>query len=125
MVLSDGANTDATLVQSTCDYTKIHNRVFLNGRLEASSLGSLSGAIKITGLPVAASSSAGIAGGITCVAASNLNVTAGTCITGEIESASTEIVLIAWNSTGGASQMTAAQLSADGDLVFIGSYKTA
>jgi len=124
MVLSDGTNTDATLVQSTCDYTKIHNRVFLNGRLEASSLGSLSGAIKITGLPFTAAA-VGAPGGITCVSASNLNVTAGTAIAGLIEGSATEILLQAWNSTGGASTMTAAQLSADGDISFIGSYRTA
>lgn len=53
-VLSDGTN-NATMQNTAACYTKIGNRVFISGKLSVLSLGSVSGAVRVTGLPYTSS----------------------------------------------------------------------
>ena len=47
-VLSDGTNTNVTYTRQVGTYTKIGNKVHVQGRIAISSLGSLSGPLRIT-----------------------------------------------------------------------------
>jgi len=124
-VISDGTN-DATTDAQEGDYTKIGNKVFISGKIAISSLGSVSGAIRITGLPFPSSGTTqGCAGGITVVNSSGLAITAGHSVTGTVGNAISYIILNLWDATTGTTAMQGSELSADGRLDFFGHYQAA
>lgn len=124
-VISDGTNNATTDAQEG-DYTKIGNRVFFSGKIAISSLGSVSGDIRVTGLPFASSGTTqGNAGGCTVTYATGLNVTAGYNVTGQIGNAVSYILLYLWDNAAGPTAMQGTELSADGRLDFTGSYQVA
>lgn len=124
-VISDGTNNATTNAQEG-DYTKIGNRVFFSGKILISSLGSVSGDIRVTGLPFTSSGTTqGNAGGCTITFATGLNITAGYNITGQIGNAIDYILLYLWDNTAGPTAMQGTELSADGRIDFTGSYQVA
>jgi len=120
--LSDGTNTDATLTTATGRAVQIGNLVFIMCHIVTSSIGSLSGTIRVTGLPVTSVSSTGqwaIVGG----QGLGLAITGNSSAIGMIGASTTEMLLHLWDSTGGTSGMTAAEWSSNGQLTFSGFYE--
>jgi hypothetical protein len=120
-VLSDGTN-NATMNGATEGfYTKIGNVVTLVSYTATTSLGSVSGVIRITGVPFAhvGSTSAGSVG-----YAANLNITANQACTVQIN-ATTFILVNIWSAADGTAQMTGTQWSSDGAMAFQLTLRTA
>lgn len=116
-VITDGTN-DATMTNTTCRYTRIGRQVFLNGRITTSSLGSVSGAIQIKGLPFTSGAYSSGSFGY----GSNFAITAGQSVGGYTIGSGTVIYLSVWTATTGITAMTGAQWTATGDLVLGFSY---
>lgn len=120
-VLSDGTNNATMDVGTVGRYTKIGNRVFVYCRIDTSSLGSVSGSLRVTGLPFTAASGGGrypLSPG----QAQGLNLTAGTCLSGSIDAASTYFNIFVWDAVAGATLLQDTEWSADGDCTFSGHY---
>jgi hypothetical protein len=122
-VLSDGTN-DATHSVQYGVYTKIGRQVSIIGRVRTTSLGSVSGDLRITGLPFTVSSDTHHYGSICCGWGNGLGITTGTSITGIAETGSTYISLRNWDVATGVSQLQDTEWTADGDLIFSGIYYT-
>jgi hypothetical protein len=120
-VVSDGTN-DATMNVSTSgSYTKIGNTVFFRARARVSSLGSVSGAVRITGLPFTiANDNSNYSGG--SIVGDGLNITAGQSLMYLTIIGANYLSLYLTDATTGISALDAAELSATGDLYFSGQY---
>jgi hypothetical protein len=120
-VVSDGTN-DATMNVSTSgSYTKIGNTVFFRARARVSSLGSVSGAVRITGLPFTiANDNSNYSGG--SIVGDGLNITAGQSLMYLTILGANYLSLYLTDVTTGISALDAAELSATGDLYFSGQY---
>ena len=122
-VVTDGTNP-MTMNETTGYYTKVGNLVTVSGIFVTTSLGSASGAIRITGLPFtvanndAAYSSGGAYGG-------GLAITAGHSVSYYTTINSTYIELWVWDATGGVTSMQASEWSADGSIILGFSYRAA
>lgn len=120
--LEDGSSNAVSLVSTTGAYVKIGQLVFVSITIDASSLGSASGAIRLTGLPFAALISYDYS--LSSANAANLNITAGYTCVADVVGDSTTANLYIWDAATGTTQMTAAELSADGDLALSGCYRS-
>jgi len=124
-LLSDGTNTNASYATQVGTYTKIGNSVHVQGRLTTTALGSVSGDVQIAGLPfnsanvsnAYATASFGYAGG--------LNISAGVAVTGTIQANVPRIAMRTWDAATGTTNMTQAEWSADGDIIFSAEYTAA
>ena len=65
-----------------------------------------------------------MSGGISVGRALGLAITAGESVAGQVRDNDTEIALVVWDATTGATEMQASELSADGELGFFGEYLT-
>jgi len=117
--LTDGTN-NATMGSFTCNYVKIGKQVTVSGNISTTSLGSVTGSIRIAGLPFAVS---GFAGGVVGNA-SGFSITAGQTVTLLANNTGTDIYPRVWNSTSGSTGMTAAQWGATGNIAFTMTYTT-
>lgn len=120
-VLSDGTN-NATSSVAVGLYTKIGRQVTITGRLVTSSLGSVSGSIRITGLPFTSNSTTNSEASVSVGYGAALNITAGYNVTGQIASNVTFIALYLWDAATGATAMQGTEWSADGELRFSATY---
>lgn len=119
--ISDGTN-NATMSASTCRYTRIGRQVFIGGYIASTSLGSVSGSIRITGLPfTCANALAAYAGGMATYA-TGLNITAGQSISVVPEINTTYCGLYVWSQATGTSVMQSTEWSADGSIMFSAMY---
>jgi hypothetical protein len=121
-VLSDGTNNATMSANSAGSYTKIGRLIVLNASVETTSLGSVTGAIRITGLPYSNLTgtpfyASGVAG-----YGELLNITAGQSVGLAINSGNAHINLNLWDAAGGISPMQASEWSADGVITFSISY---
>lgn len=121
-VLSDGTN-NATMSSSynTASYIKVGKVVTIQGRIATTSLGSVSGAIRLTGLPftVASGSRHG------AIAVSEFDggaFTAGHSVAATCIKDSTSIYLKLFDATTGTTPMQHSEWTADGAIIFGGSY---
>jgi hypothetical protein len=116
-VISDGTN-NATMTPTYNEgkYVKVGKMVHLSAYVLTDSLGSVTGNIRITGLPFTNSSGFGFLVGGIAGAGGNLNLTAGQNVTLTISTASNYIILNVWDATTGTNPMTASQWSADGQM---------
>lgn len=107
-------------------YTKIGNRVFFQGLLQITSLGTLttSDAALLAGFPFAANSSANKEGGFHVFSGAGLAITANSHITGIMSVGQTRAVLREWNQTSGDSSLLLSELTASGIIQFEGQYIT-
>jgi hypothetical protein len=123
-VLSDGVN-NATMSGSTQGrYTKIGNTVFYRARVRLTSLGSVSGSVRVTGLPFTVPNlEANYGGGNTIALGSGLNIISGQSVSQIPVNTSTYINLYLWDSTGGSTTLQAAEMSATSDIYFSGQYE--
>jgi hypothetical protein len=120
-VLSDGTN-NATMSAQTCRYVRIGRHITVNGFVSITSRGSMSGSLRITGLPfTCANANAAYAGGAVTYA-SNLNIVAGQSVTVLPELNTTYMALYVWAGTAGTSQMQNTQWTDTGGIMFSATY---
>lgn len=119
-VLSDGTN-DATTATAYGNYTRIGNMVWINMRISTSSLGSVSGGLRVTGLPFTPVGGS-VDSQISCGEATGLAITAGHSLTGYVEVGAWMIIGV-WDSTAGTTQLDATEWSANGNAYFSGVYE--
>lgn len=120
-VLSDGTN-NATMEASTeGKYTRIGRVVYLNFTVYTSSLGSVTGDIRVTGLPFTANASTGPAA-VYSSANQFLAITAGQYVSGRILGNSTYVELWLTDAAAGMTKMQGSEWSADGYANFAGFY---
>lgn len=115
--LTDGTN-NATMAATGGRYTKIGRAVFVCGNVSTSSLGSVSGDIKIGGLPFAIATFAG--GSVTY--ATNFNITAGYSVVLLANNSGTELFPFVWDSTAGTTWMQATEWTNTGNISFSAMY---
>jgi len=103
-------------------YVKIGSQVFITGRLLLTSIGSLTTSQdgKLTGLPFTINSSYYSA--LSCGNGTGLAITAGNAGTVLLQGTLTYGNINKWSATTGTSSMTVGEVSADGGLIFQGSY---
>jgi len=106
-------------------YTKIGNRVLYQGYMDVDDIGSLSGGAFIVGLPFTSQNSSNNGAVVTVGKGVDLSLgTAGHNVTGEIPTNTAYISLQLWDVTGGTTDLTCAQYSNGGRLLFAGTYQT-
>jgi len=120
-VISDGTN-NATMTSTMCIYTKIGRTVFISGQLKTSSLGSVSGVVRITGLPFAAGSGDLYNSAICVGYASGLAISGDTSITATVAEGQTYCNLRYWDSVSGTTNLIESEWTADGAIIFSGHY---
>ena len=118
-VLSDGTN-NATMVANTQSYTKIGRSVTVSGYMQTSSLGSVSGNLRITGLPYATAFHGSGAVGLGL----NLNLVAGQVVSMFVDPGVSYIVPTLWDAATGTTTMQASEWSSDGFIAFTFTYVT-
>jgi len=123
-VLSDGTN-NATMTASrtTGSYTKIGNFVTVCGYISTDSLGSVSGNVRITGLPFQSASGNANYSGAALGYGENLNITANQVVSAYVPINSSYFLLMLWDLASGTSQMQATEWSNDGAIIFNISYR--
>jgi len=119
--ISDGTN-NATQNRSTCRYTKVGRQVTVAGFISATSLGSVTGDIRIANLPftVGASDESYSAGAVSY--AGNLSITAGQSVTVTAWAGNTYLNLQLWDSANGTTGMQASEFTASGAIMFSCTY---
>ena len=119
--LTDGSN-NATAQSGGWDtgyYRKIGGLAYVTAYIRISSLGSVSGDAKVTGLPFTSMSgnTIGTASGFAWGRMTNANITAGNVMGYQVGAGVSEAQLRLWDDTGGTTAMQASELS--GDVIFI------
>jgi hypothetical protein len=126
-VISDGTNNATMTAISGARYTKIGNVVNFWCYLATTSLGSVSGALRITGLPFTVNEP--LTGGVNlfggfCITASNLNIAAGYNLSVQAQRSDIYLRISLFDVATGSTALDALEWSADGEAVFCGSYTT-
>ena len=123
-VISDGTN-NATMHGSIGGrYTKVGNKVTVTAYILVTSLGSVSGAIRVTGLPFAVADNNRNYSAFAVSSGEGLNITAGHSVNLTAWKGTSYAKVWLWDSATGGSEMTGAELSADGGFMISGSYLT-
>lgn len=123
----DGSNSNGegqTYSYQVGRWTKIGDRVIINGGFFLTSLGTLNTGqqARVGDLPFTSSSSSNLRGSVCIGVATNLSITAGHSITGAIDSSDNHIGLELWDATSGTSILLLSELTASGAIAFEGSY---
>lgn len=120
-VLSDGANNATTSTQ-VGSYTKVGRQVHIKGYIVLSSLGSVSGSVRIAGLPFVSNSAANdYASGVFGYGL-GLAIPVGTNLTGRINPNASYMIIFNWDVTGGTSNAQGGEITASGALMFEATY---
>jgi hypothetical protein len=120
-VISDGTN-NATSDVLVGTYTKTGDHVHVQGRIRLSSLGSVSGSIRLTGLPFNSKAVSNNFGAMTIGRATALNITAGQVVVGDLRANVDYVQLNLWDSALGNTALQSTEFSADGDISFSMNY---
>ncbi len=116
-VISDGTNNGTSNV-AVATYIKTGNHVHVQGRVRLSSLGSVSGSVRLKGLPF----NSKLLSNNFCVMvvgrAAGLNVTAGQAVFGDLRANVDYVNLIINDATVGTSNLQDTEFTADGDISF-------
>lgn len=121
-ILSDGTN-DATMSgNNTGWYRREGGMIHFVARVEITSLGSVTGAVRIKGLPVPMASSGLASAAVPVANAALLTLTAGQSVTGYIAAGTTYIALQVWNGSGGVGTMQGTHWTSTGRIIISGSY---
>ena len=115
-VLSDGTN-DATSSVAVGLYTRVGRKVDAHCTLSTSSLGSVSGDVRITGLPFAAKTLTNYFAGNGAGDVAAFNITAGQSVSGYIASGTSYINLRLSDSAAGVTPLQATEWSSDGAII--------
>ena len=121
-LIGSGGGT-GTWASSVNSYTKVGRVVHFNCYLQCSSLGNMSNAVIIDGLPFTNASAGGYQAA-TVGNATGLDIDAGDCMTAFVDVNSTRIYPRLWNATTGiaAYGFYIGELTSDGSLMIAGSY---
>jgi len=123
--ISDGTNNATmTATYNRGQYIKVGRQVTVTGYVLTDSLGSVSGDIRITGLPYTNGSGYGYISAMVAGAGAALNITAGYNITGVVSTGQTYIGLNIWDSAVGTTALQASEFSSDGQLQIACTYLT-
>jgi hypothetical protein len=124
-VISDGTD-NATMHGSytTGTYTKVGNLVTVTGFFLTSSLGSVDGSIRLTGLPYAPANNNRNFGTLSVGYAQGFTITAGENVTAHTTANVTYAVIYLWDGTAGPTAMQHDEWTADGAFIISGSYMT-
>ncbi len=114
-VVSDGTN-NATSSQANGYYTKVGNKVSCVYRITLSSLGSVSGATRITGLPFTSINDTNRRASMVSGYAEGLALTAPTSVAGYVAHNSTAAHCMLWDHALGVSSMLGTEWSDDGQV---------
>jgi len=121
-LLTDGSNNATSDGNTGGTYTKIGRQVTVVGRLATSSLGSVSGAVQINGLPFTSGNDQKYKSVGNIGLGLNLNVTAGYNIDGYIPANGATLLLYINDAATGGTAMTGAEWSADGHAIIQATY---
>ncbi len=120
-VLSDGTHADATYTTQAGTYVVVGNLVSIRGKIAITSLGTISGALRITGLPFTSSGPSEPA--VTIGRAEGLSLpAAGNVIGGWVGNGTKLINLELWDATAGQTGLLHSEFGATGVLSFACSY---
>lgn len=120
-VLTDGTN-NATSSVAVGHYTKIGRSVHFTGQLTTTSLGSVSGAVFISGLPYTSNSTANSHAAAHVGQGAGLAITVNEVVAGFIAPNAVRITLTIWDDTIGTGSLTDTEWTADGSIIFSGMY---
>ena len=124
--LTDGTTTDATYSIRTGTYTKVGNKVHIQGYVRSATLGTLTGIVSVEGLPFTSDATLNVKSAVSVGQALALALpAAGRSLTGFISGGTTVVRVSSWDSTAGTTDITVAEWSPDGGIVFAGSYQVA
>ena len=117
--VSDGANS-ATLLNEGGIYTRIGNMVFITGHFTINSLASMTGNVRINGLPFTCGNQLPSVpnGGGTVGVADSLNITAGESVVVSTGPGQTWLDVKIYNAATGTGSLVASELSVSGALSF-------
>ena len=121
-LFSDGTNNATMGLSNTGSYTKIGNLVTVTAYAQMSSKGSMSGDVRLTGLPYSVGSSVYGGGGVGF--ADFLSITAGQSIGLWTQASGTYLNVTLFDATSGTSSLQASEMQNDGQFVFTVSYQT-
>ena len=116
-VISDGTNNGTSNV-AVGTYIKTGNHVHVQGRVRLSSLGSVSGSVRLTGLPFNSKTLSNNFCVMVVGRAAGLNVTAGQAVYGDLRANVDYVNLIINDATVGTSNLQDTEFTADGDISF-------
>lgn len=111
--LEDSVNSPVTLSGAAGSYERIGRLVTCSTNIIATSLASATGALKLKGFPYSAAASSTNGGGY-CTFYANLNITAGSTLTGTMGSGQNFLNLYEQDSAASITDFTTTKLSADG-----------
>jgi hypothetical protein len=120
-VLSDGTNNATMSGSNTGSYTKIGNKVTVYAFVQTTSLESVTGSIRATGLPFQSASAT--YAGVAATFGSNLAITTGQVVSAYVGASNSVIALYLWDDATGTTPMQATEWSSDGGIVFSLSYR--
>jgi hypothetical protein len=123
--IQDNSGNSATLSNSTMTYRKVGSLVAVQGYISTTSLGSLSGAIHITGLPFTVPNANAAYASVNIGFGSGLAINANGHISGYFSINNTQMILVNWDATTGSTNMSKDELSADGAFILSGHYYVA
>jgi hypothetical protein len=121
-VLSDGTNSDATQSIAVGHYEKIGRQITARFYLAITSLGAISGSLRVTGLPYSSTLDTNAVGSAYPGSASNMALTAGTSLSGYVFSNRSYINLFAWDHINGTSALQSGEFTAAGSLIMTAVY---
>ena len=121
--ISDGTN-NATMGSNTGGYVKIGSLVVLTGYFTVTNLGSVSGNLRLTGLPFACGSSNAFYTSNGLGWGANLSITDDTSIGFQIDTNASHLNFTHWDNTSGTTLLQASQLTASGQFMMNLSYRT-
>jgi hypothetical protein len=122
IILEDQSDNAVTLNTNSGTYIKIGGQVTITGFLTATSLGSASSALRISGLPFNILGNSRNYAAMTIGYAQGLAITAGTSIAGIGIINSNNVNIVNFDVAAGSSNLVASKFSADGGFVFTMTY---
>ena len=122
--LTEGTNTNASYDNRSGNYVKIGRTVFVEARINITSLGSISGNLRLAGLPFNVSNTVGSRATMNSGWAVGLDITAGQNISGYANGTTDYFWLTLWANAAGTSNLTHSTLSADGGFMMSATYTT-
>ena len=121
-VLSDGTNNASTYTLQLGFYIKVGDKVTANCYVTTSNIGSVSGSLRIEGLPFTVSATTGNYAVASAGLGVGFAVTAGVHVSGYAEINSTNIRMQVWDSATGTTAMQDTQWTADGSVMLSVTY---
>ena len=121
-IITDNSDRSGTQAYQVGRYIRVGRVVHVQGRVSISSLASMSGTVKIKGFPFTSINVANCFSVLNVGVAGGLAITAGESISGTFDVNGSAVFMRIFDDAAGTTTLTTAELSADGDFIFAGSY---